>query len=297
MNVMFCNSSTWSCTPAGTGFQDADTLIVSHQVSFSTTTNPCTVSASLIIVEATGTMRFTGAGKLIMSNPAGRIVVKAGGKIEAVGTNPGTLIQIGNDSVWGGAAGNDSTVNGPDTLFGSGFFLPLHWLDVSVRLDGGNSTVSWLTTAEENCSHFELLRSRDGYSWEMVGKMVTLNRFEGETRYHFCDKQPLPGKSFYKVVQFDLDGRFSISPIVALQSPIGEAIFSPNPTFGSINVIYDRSWLDGKATIFDHSGRVIEVSPISVQYQSFNLGHLPPGLYMVRLENHGMVLTTPLVKQ
>lgn len=293
-NKTFCNPDIWTCIPSGTTHLNASTLIIDHKIEIQ---NSCVVAAAFIYIKDGASLEFKGNGKLILTDPNAQIIIEDGGLLFTTNNSTQTLVEIGGVGVWGGAIGNNDSINGPSTLGGPGVFLPLSWVDVRVEYSSSLATIAWSTAAEENCSHFVVMRSRDGNTWDALGEVAAVNRYEAENSYNFTDKHPLPGESFYQVLQYDFNGAHSKSPIVSLISPVADVRFFPNPTSGSISASFDRSWVGGTVTVFDHTGRILEVYLISIQNQAINLSSLPVGLYMLRLENQGMQLTYPLVRQ
>jgi hypothetical protein len=71
---------------------------------------------------------------------------------------------------------------------------------------GNNNYLFWVTSSEQNTSHFNLQKSRDGETWETV---VTLNA-EGNSNtqidYDVVDYKVDPIINYYRLQQYDLDG-------------------------------------------------------------------------------------------
>ena len=55
-------------------------------------------------------------------------------------------------------------------------------------------------------------RSESGEDWEVIGEVTGNGTTNETTSYSYIDKQPLFGKSYYRLQQFDYDGQFEYSP-------------------------------------------------------------------------------------
>jgi hypothetical protein len=153
----------------------------------------------------------------------------------------------------------------------------------------------WETQSEVNNKSFEVMRSADGSNFSSIATISSLATGGNSSlilKYSFVDAQPLDGKSYYMLKQTDLDGRFTFSSVVVLETSGTEmfrfaAVF-PNPTNSQLNLsIISPTKQDATVIINDMFGRtvtqrLISVSSGSNNYQ-INVNALPAGNYLLNV--------------
>lgn len=95
-------------------------------------------------------------------------------------------------------------------------------LDVDLIRFYGSSTKStvelnWATASEINNSHFEVMKSIDGQSFEQIGRVEGTGNSASIQEYSFQDKQ-VKARQYYKLKQLDFDGQFDYSDVVLVKS-------------------------------------------------------------------------------
>ncbi len=80
--------------------------------------------------------------------------------------------------------------------------------------------LNWSTASEQNNSHFNVLRSKDGKKFSSVGKITGKGNSNETVSYNFLDLNPLSGTNYYQLEQVDFDGESSKSEIIAVASGI-----------------------------------------------------------------------------
>ena len=120
--------------------------------------------------------------------------------------------------------------------------LPVELLSFGAENAGGSVLVHWKTASEQQASHFAVLRSLDGQDFDRIGRVEAVGNAGAGTDYGFLDESPVPGLSYYRLAQVDLDGQETVTEAVAIErgTTAHERPF-PNPTS-------DLAWwqLDGK---------------------------------------------------
>ncbi|MBN9351348.1 MAG: T9SS type A sorting domain-containing protein [Chitinophagaceae bacterium] len=166
--------------------------------------------------------------------------------------------------------------------------VPLKLVSFSTVVNRNNEVVaSWETANEMNTSRFELQRSKEGTQWQTVQTLQAAGNSTQNLKYSTIDKFPITGQSYYRLVEYDLDGKTLISSVNTVKTDQGKItlIAYPNPAFAKLT-------LEGSSGIFtglrvfssagqDVTGRII----ISIQNSSkveLNISQLTPGIYFVK---------------
>jgi hypothetical protein len=102
------------------------------------------------------------------------------------------------------------------TLAGLANPLPVSLLDFSSDCNNNHTELKWSTGSEINNSHFTVLKSTDGVSYEPIGTVQGNGTVSSNSYYKFVDQQINVRLSYFKLVQTDYDGKETIyGPIVA----------------------------------------------------------------------------------
>ena len=100
--------------------------------------------------------------------------------------------------------------------------------------------LSWETLSEYNSSHYMILSSLDGVNWSNIININAAGNSNQKLKYTTSDFNPSVGYvNYYKLVQYDLDGKWEEFDIIAVNIP--KVSDNCNPTY------YD---IDGKIVDF-----------------------------------------------
>ncbi len=108
--------------------------------------------------------------------------------------------------------------------------VPLELLSFEAAKKGADVLLNWQTTNEHNTSHFDVQRSTNGKQFFSIGTVKSNNKTTLNT-YDFADKNLPSGTLYYRLEQFDDDGKSTFSPIRSIEkSDKFYYEMSPNPT-------------------------------------------------------------------
>ncbi len=130
----------------------------------------------------------------------------------------------GNDGAtvtpWGGWLPSSEVQNqlGPFTLGSVSAMNPLpielRYFDARAQID--RVDCEWATVAEFDNDFFSVERSADGNDFETIGTVDAAGESRSLMVYSFTDPSPLPGLSYYRLRQTDVDGTTTVSIVVAV---------------------------------------------------------------------------------
>ncbi|NOS56563.1 MAG: T9SS type A sorting domain-containing protein, partial [Cyclobacteriaceae bacterium] len=111
--------------------------------------------------------------------------------------------------------------------------LPVELVKFEGRIDGSIASLNWKTASEINNDYFEIQRSPDGLEFVEVGKVNGNGTTNLPSEYFFEDRNLLKGNNYYRLKQFDFDGKSSYSDVIVLDydgtTPLNIFLY-PNPT-------------------------------------------------------------------
>ena len=173
--------------------------------------------------------------------------------------------------------------------------LPVQLLNFTAAYTAdGTVQVEWKTASESNNRQFDVERSANGTDFVSIGTVAAKGNKQEHTvtAYRYSDEAPLPGISYYRLKQTDLDGTFKHYGIVAVEAPgTGKVLAKivPNPNEGLFTLSFqglktnDRVEVmvlasDGTQVYMQPLGR----SALEAGRQEIDLGpYVPKGLYTV----------------
>jgi hypothetical protein len=121
------------------------------------------------------------------------------------------------------ATSTSVTVPGVNTfsawaLSGNNTILPITLVDFTAIAENNNVQLRWGTAQEINNDFFTIERSADGETFQALGKMPAKGTTYQQHTYNFVDRNPLSGRSYYRLKQTDFDGRYSFSRTVMVDN-------------------------------------------------------------------------------
>lgn len=204
------------------------------------------------------------------------------------------------------------TVSGSTNLFGTSQIvlrmvatstLPVEFVAFDVEKNGKEVQLNWSTASEYNSDHFVIERSIDGIEWDSIGIEKGMGNKNNFTHYTFKDKKPGKGHNYYRLRQYDQDGKFMVYDIktVYMDEDHSDLSVFPNPcencTSFSVNVGMEKM---KQIVITDMMGKTLD-QEVLVSYVPGGamkldfINALPKGLYNISVQTEGEITTQKLV--
>ena len=183
----------------------------------------------------------------------------------------------------------DATVAGFSEFYitTQGLPLPVELLSLSgERQDRDHVRLTWLTASEQDNAGFEVWRRIEGEtSHQRVGWVDGAGNSVAVLEYGFLDPNPTERISYYHLRQYDHDGAFEDSPVVAVAGMKDHADLTvfPNPTSGPVQLAGDVASIQ-RLEVLDHAGRTVR-TPVAAP--TLDLTGLPAGTYVLRFQLRG----------
>lgn len=95
--------------------------------------------------------------------------------------------------------------------------LPVNLVHFDADQSYSTVTLNWITASELNNAYFSVQRSSDGKDFTEIGKVHGKGTTSSVNKYKFIDRNPIPGISYYRLVQYDFDHTATPSKIVAVK--------------------------------------------------------------------------------
>jgi len=95
--------------------------------------------------------------------------------------------------------------------------LPVELISFSASSKGEYNELTWVTGAEINNDYFSIQKSDDGVNWEQIGTEAGNGNSYSELTYSFQDYELCNNVCYYRLEQFDFDGKSKLSAAVVLE--------------------------------------------------------------------------------
>ncbi len=152
--------------------------------------------------------------------------------------------------------------------------------------------LNWETASETGASHYDVLRSTDGYDYERIGTVQAKGESLETQRYTFVDEKP-SATNYYQLRQVDLDGseeyfdKIIVEPKSCQKRSTILKMF-PNPVRETLSIeLNSINDTEAQVVIFDMTGRTHFSNIYSLmegrQLLSIPTANLANGIYNVRI--------------
>lgn len=189
------------------------------------------------------------------------------------------------------------------TLSSPSFTLPLTWVSFNTQCIGSGSRISWKTLQEQNTASFMIRRSTDGFTWTEIGNIPAAGSSQTTMSYVYTDQQSPAATSYYQILQRDLDGRITNSPVLTSRCGQPESIkVYPNPVQTNCWVIIQAETASTVTLrLFDNKGAQLKEKVVNIQKGNnqiaLSLNGFIPGSYpLVMTWSDGKVKVVKLEK-
>ncbi|QNA43143.1 T9SS type A sorting domain-containing protein [Lacibacter sediminis] len=181
--------------------------------------------------------------------------------------------------------------------------LPVKLTGYDARKISASAVLEWSTEFEENNSHFAIERSATGRDFKQIAKINSKGNTTAGHQYNYTDVNPLNGKNYYRLVQYDLDGKSVYYGIKLVNfESVSQIKIMPNPIDDNFSIsIQSLQTGDVQITVFDIHGRKVAALTKNVRTGTNIIPIISrewsSGFYTVKIDQDGMISTHKLVKK
>ncbi|NND32794.1 MAG: T9SS type A sorting domain-containing protein, partial [Saprospiraceae bacterium] len=173
--------------------------------------------------------------------------------------------------------------------------LPIELLSFSaLPSDESSVIVEWSTASEANSNHFEIERSPDELSFQMIARANAAGYSSTQVDYNHVDETPYRGANYYRLKAVDYDGSYTYSKVVVVENttlPISSIQVFPNPARSVLYLeIANPNDEMSSVEVVDFLGRRIkEFKPggnlLYPHRRSIDVSDLVSGSYLLRVKS------------
>lgn len=170
--------------------------------------------------------------------------------------------------------------------------LPIQLLSFVVNEMEDGHFLEWKTDYEYNNDHFDIERSLDGTSFELVGEVPAIEEKTSIKSYAFLDTKSPQELSYYRLKQVDIDGSFSYSDTKTAfrKEKFAAWQLGPNPATEALELILPEQLKSYSLSFFDASGALQMTINGHENRQKIDISGLSPGIKYARLSDENGVI-------
>jgi len=174
--------------------------------------------------------------------------------------------------------------------------LPVELTTFEASATPTGNYLTWQTASELNNAGFEIERSTDAKTWEILD-LVTGNGTSLEAHdYEYIDVNPKTSINYYRLKQIDFDGQFEYSKTVVVsieKSNTAPINIYPNPVQDNLTVENGQ----GMITVFNTLGQKVRQFENQLDVLQLNVNDLNKGQYILHIQKtNGEIVTRRFVK-
>lgn len=167
--------------------------------------------------------------------------------------------------------------------------LPVQILSFTGKAEPQGNTLNWSVADERDIREYTVQRSRDGATWENIGKTEIV---EGNRNYGFSDKGGNYSNAFYRLLQVGVDGHVGFSRVIRLnQGTSSLNIFMPTVVNKQVPVQLETAANETfRFTLYNSQGVTLRQSTLAAQagFNNFQFdlpAYSPAGIYLLAVRN------------
>lgn len=180
------------------------------------------------------------------------------------------------------------------------FALPVTWLYFNGQAAQHEVKLTWGTSNEVNNNYFLIEKSKDGISFETLGKVDAKNEnIQSKKEYTLIDHSTLQ-TNYYRIAQVDIDGRTNVYKTIKVNAMSNDLIVTHQTLGTYIEVsIANASAGKGYIELFTAQGEIVSSTAIEFNnvYNEYQIRKpLQNGLYILRvIVNNESVYTRKVI--
>jgi hypothetical protein len=157
--------------------------------------------------------------------------------------------------------------------------LPIELIEFSAQRTGSESVLlDWATASEYKNAYFEVERSTDGFNFSTIGMVAGKGTASMEQQYRFEDEMAEKTGIYYRLAQYDTDGKMTYSKMLFLEGSSDAYLLVPNPADQYISIKNLPTEHPLNVEIWDLTGIKVQEHLLN-DSSNIPLGQLPNGLY------------------
>lgn len=160
--------------------------------------------------------------------------------------------------------------------------LPVTWETVSATKENNQSVLKWTTASEQNTKDFVIQHSTNTSDWNSLATIPAAGNSNTTRNYTYTHQNPFKGNTYnyYRILQRDLDSKFSYSKIVSIvfNEPGSDVQVYPNPTNDILTIFVAEPQ---PIRLINAAGAAVFNSQIQAGKNTISINSFAKGVYIL----------------
>lgn len=159
--------------------------------------------------------------------------------------------------------------------------LPVTWGDFTAKRNNNSSVqLNWETIQEINASHFDVERSEDGVRFTKIGSVEAVGTTQNRSNYIFADNNATASVYYYRLAQYDNDGKRTFSTIAKVGNNNTKTLFATTGT--GVRVQFFEAGTK-QIRLMNTNGTLIRQVTVSNMQADLDVTSLSKGVYILQV--------------
>ena len=176
--------------------------------------------------------------------------------------------------------------------------LPITLISFNAFPENGEVKLEWSTASETDNAFFTIQKSTDGQGWETIQKVLGSGTSANDLKIILLMIPLLiSGISYYRLMQTDIDGKQSFSPIISINlgNKNADITVYPNPATSLIKISFPSAGRY-EVSLLNIGGQIMNNSILTTSDNLvLNVSGFKTGIYFVRIIHNGITETKKLI--
>jgi hypothetical protein len=179
--------------------------------------------------------------------------------------------------------------------------LPVSLTSYTASVKNNFIQLDWKTVSEQNNEYFTILKSLDGKLFENIGRVNGVGNSDKLQNYSFVDKNPSKGVAYYKLMQYDFDGKEAELGIKTVSINMQDDYLTtyPNPASDYIRINTRNNKFTGTMSVklYDLNGAILMSKSFGESSNEIELPliNISSGKYLVSITSNDQVIIKKII--
>ncbi len=180
--------------------------------------------------------------------------------------------------------------------------MPINLLSFDAIAENNKVNVNWATAMEENNNYFVIEWSTDGIDFVELEEVNSCGDSRERVEYSYSHIHPVAGYNYYRLVQYDKDGRSEVFDAISVwfeQKEDTKMYISPNIVYNNLKIEFSTPVVNGKLYIYDTQGKLFKTVVLSsnTYFMNLDVSALSAGQYIVEYLDNNKMITHRFLKK
>ena len=159
--------------------------------------------------------------------------------------------------------------------------LPLTWLSFTATKQNQTALLKWATTQELNTHNFTVQHSTNGINWAGIGLLPATGSSNSASNYNYIHTSPVSGINYYRILQTDMDNRYSYSAIRTLKFTKNDEPFTiiGNPVTNDVLTVQVN--IATSLALYTADGKLLWQEQVNAGTKTINVSRYAKGAYLL----------------